>query len=759
MTGVMTLDLSNLILTPEPYKLLNEFASVGLTQSPAGDEYEPNGTLYTLTGSVQWSTTYNDNRISYTGNFNKNTSGGTSIEISYGTGSGKVVLLSDTAQTAGDIDAYDGWIIVDNAAITAGTWYITIYDSDDNVLLNQMVDASALTLAPAPYNPQTDPFFELTGVTYNDHTYSVSDFISGGTLTRGYNGSQNNLLLTGATIKYCGIDPSADQNYYLAFTSRVGAEAEHQGSYYEFTELSLNNPINNPPSPHTIPQTFLVKVNRLTGNINGSGKIVISPGTGQTKTPKIYFQNCTWEADPRPSFTASLKKPPSDATYNGNPITDYWTPATASTGDWTIEYKYNNGYYGFAWLALSESGISDNMANYVDYVDVTSSMSFTGLGANDRVYMYDITSLKASSINALSITFTKPGYPNKTASWLSERDQSLPAYANGLTPRNMAIKPISATVRAEGFSDYCNITFTPIDPATATVVNDEVTVSVSGYLASNTNQRTLGSNLTNYQPMYKNWPNNYSQSDSRNDISFDSGKYFLIFEVSNAFVTIDHSPYWKCKGFTSSQTSFTTMKVPQYMNSTSKSTIWAIPIESGMTSVSIQCVPTSNSTAFTPVTYTFDLTNVTYGTWPAQSFVNNGTVITLDSTDVLYKDAASAGTDTFQAGQYIIDSVTKSTGSTYTGTSGSPYVVAVTALPVATNTWTAGFVVTGGTNGSAPVFETGTSGDLSDWSAKLASDNKTITITHRGAYHTAKVYYVTPTGGTKHVLLTITEAN
>lgn len=148
-TGVITLDLSTLTLTPEPYKLLNEFASTGLTQSPASTVLSPTGTTYTLTGSVQYLTTYSDNRISYTGNLNKFTEGGTSIEISYGTGNEKVVLLTDTAGTSGGIDVYDGWIIVDSAAITAGTWNIVISDGTDT-LLSQTVDVTGLTLAPDP---------------------------------------------------------------------------------------------------------------------------------------------------------------------------------------------------------------------------------------------------------------------------------------------------------------------------------------------------------------------------------------------------------------------------------------------------------------------------------------------------------------------------------------------------------------------------------------------------------------------------------
>ena len=601
-----------------------------------------------------------------------------------------------------------------------------------------------ITLEAAPYNPETDPFFELTGVTYNDHTYSVSDFVSGGTLTRGYNRSQNNLVLTGATIKYCKLDATAEQNYYLAFTSRVGAEAEHQGSYYEFADLSLSGPINNPPSPHTLPQTFLVKVNKNTGNISGTGRIEVSPGSYQTKSPKIYFQNCTWETDPRPQFTASLKKPPSDATYNGNPITDYWKPASASETNWTIQYKYNNGYYGFVWLVLSESGVSDNIASYVDYVDVTSDMSFTGLGANDRVYMYDITSLKVSNDGNLPITFTKPDYLNAYASWLSEKSQSLPAYANGLTPRNMTISPLSSTVKAAGFSDYCNVTFTPIDPATATVVNNEVTVSVSGYLTSHSNSSTLGSDLTSYQPMYKNWPNSYGSTDKRNDIFFDIGKYFLVFEISNAFITIDNFAHWKCKGFTSSQSSFANMEVPQYMNSTSKSTIWAIPIESGMTSVSIQCIPSSNSTAFTPVTYTFDLTNVTYGTWP--TYTVTGSVLSLSPNDEFQYSSSSS--DTYKAGG-VMKTATLNSGSGTSGTASSPYTLNTTVVPMPNGQYGCGVkYVAGGL--TIVNFDTGSSpgqvyigGANSDTINFILDSNQTLPAT-------AKIYFASG-GGTKHI--------
>ena len=154
----MTLDLSTLTLTPEPYKLLNEFA--GVTQSPASTELEPTGTAYTLTGQVPYNVDHSDNRISYTGNLNKFTEGGTTVEISYGTGNEKVVLLTDTAGTSGDIDIYDGWIIVDSAAIAAGTWNIVITDSDSNVVLSQTASVSGLTLEPVPA-----PRFSITNTT------------------------------------------------------------------------------------------------------------------------------------------------------------------------------------------------------------------------------------------------------------------------------------------------------------------------------------------------------------------------------------------------------------------------------------------------------------------------------------------------------------------------------------------------------------------------------------------------------------------
>lgn len=226
--------------------------------------------------------------------------------------------------------------------------------------------------------------------------------------------------------------------------------------------------------------------------------------------------------------------------------------------------------------------------------------------------MYDISTLNQS---VASIKFLRTGYQPKLISFLDQAKQKIAPYANGLTARNIGVSPLSSTVKAAGFENYCDLTFTPIDPATATVVNDEVNVSVNGTIKSKSGTSALGASLTDYQPMYKNWPNSYGAFDKRNDMYMDANKYFFIIEVDNGLALLNNFNDWQCKGFTSTQTTFTQLKAPEVLNTTTKKTLWAIPIESGMTSVSIKCIPTSQTTPMTEVTYNFDLTNVTYGTF------------------------------------------------------------------------------------------------------------------------------------------------
>lgn len=113
--------------------------------------------------------------------------------------------------------------------------------------------------------------------------------------------------------------------------------------------------------------------------------------------------------------------------------------------------------------------------------------------------------------------------------------------------------------------------------------------------------------------MYKT-KDNYSSVESGQKLWLNRNKYYFIVEIDNAFILIDgtNPPPWQCKGFTSTQTAFTSLGSPKQLSPAKKS-IWAIPIESGATSVSIKCVPRYANT-YTEVTYTFDLTNVTYGT-------------------------------------------------------------------------------------------------------------------------------------------------
>ena len=620
--GRLTLDLSGLTLEEEPFKFLIHSNNTNVVIDEDG-EYLPSGSEVEITGQVPWSTTGNQNDFSVTINTKQEIVGeweGANVRVYYDAISPVVLYSGSMSLTPpSTIGILTFTLPITAAAITDGTIYFEITElNDQSQVVNTYsveADISNLALEAAPYNPETDPFFELSGVTYNGNTYDVSDFVSGGTLTRGYNGSQNNLVLTGATIKYCEIDSSYDQNYYLAFTSRVGAEVEHEGSYYEFTELSLNNSLNNPPSPHTLPQTFLVKVNRNTDSISGSGKFKLNSHTTSNKSPKIYLQNCTWEADPRPEVDVDWIMLPPTAQYNGTPVTDY-VVNTYFSGQWpTQTYAYNNGYYGFLQIENSQASISNDLSSYIDYIDVTANITGAQLGTYDKVYMYDITTLNRPTA---PVKFYAPGHKPTTRYFIKDSDQILPAYANGLTPRNMTIKPLDSTAKADKFGNWCDIDFTPIDPSTATIVNNEITVSVSGTINTKTSSddTNAGSTLTrDYKPMYKT-RNEYFNIESGSKIWLNKNTYYFIVEIDNAFILIDSDGStlpWQCKGFKSTQTDFTTLAAPKQLSPAKKS-IWAIPIESGMTSVSIKCIPKTVGT-YTEVTYTFDLTNVTYSTF------------------------------------------------------------------------------------------------------------------------------------------------
>ena len=343
----MTLDLSTLTFTPKPYKLLNEFASTGLTQVPTSDDFEPTNTAYTLIGSVQWSTTYSDNRIGYTGNLNQVVEGGSSIEISYGTGNEKVVLLTDTAGTAGDVDVYDGWIIVDNAAIAAGTWNIVITDSDSNVLLTQTVDASNLALEP---NPVTLPYLDFANsVTYNGNTYSLSDFIStAGTITRNPVSTgdySQGITVSNTTFKRVSLDGGTTYGYYFPYTSVSGITFEDSSNYRDIIGAQINRYASidnlNTGSTSTIPATGLVKLNDAWADtIVGTIGIKIRTGeiTTSSKTKGIYFVNCTFEnkgVDPRDNVELQY----SGFTYNN---VTYQASDFVTGGTITRTPGYNN---------------------------------------------------------------------------------------------------------------------------------------------------------------------------------------------------------------------------------------------------------------------------------------------------------------------------------------------------------------------------------------------------------------------------------
>jgi hypothetical protein len=118
----------------------------------------------------------------------------------------------------------------------------------------------------------------------------------------------------------------------------------------------------------------------------------------------------------------------------------------------------------------------------------------------------------------------------------------------------MTIKPLDSTTKADKFGNWCNIDFTPIDPATATIVNNEVTVSVSGTINTRaSDDSNAGSTLSSdYKPMYKT-KDNYSTVESGQKLWLNKNKYYFIVEIDNAFILIDgvNPPPWQCKGFTS----------------------------------------------------------------------------------------------------------------------------------------------------------------------------------------------------------------
>lgn len=482
-----------------------------------------------------------------------------------------------------------------------------------------------LTLEAAPLEAL---WYNLTGSkTYNDVTYTNEDLITGGTITRDNNSNVHRLNNMHFKWHPEFLDDIWDTNGYgVILTTNNSAYAEYYSRAIPLTELRFSdNVVTEKNEWYTLPHSYLVKWpqngaisavhwNALDGSTTKSGQGPIYP------TPGI-----TYESDPRNTVPATVTYL-QEGSYNNIPITSYFT-ASSLTSNSSVTLYNQSGYYVFLKIATSESDLSIrfkqmsvNNLNPISYTDVTSDITGVTLGNNDIILKLDISTLNIRSSNTgITLQLAKQGFkPALNAFELQNSVYNLSTYTNGLTGRNIGISPLSSTVKSAGFEDYCDITFTPIDPATATVVNDEITVSVSGTLKKKSTLTYLSAPSTDYIPMYKNYTNtglNIAENISQR-MNIDAKYYYIIFEAENIIPV--NSGTWKCSGVSSGNESSppvtdAELYYPMIINGTSHKAIWAIHIPENQTSVSIHCIPT-NKNEFTEVTYTFDLTNVTYGT-------------------------------------------------------------------------------------------------------------------------------------------------
>lgn len=168
----MTLDLSTLTLTPEPFKFLISNPSSTATLVPSSTFQGNNATL-TMTGEVEWNSTTSSNTIWLTINTNYQMGGSDYVKVSYG----NTTVLTQNFSSLGTI-SITFLTTFTAAAIADGTLEFGIYDSNDEPYCVQYMDISALTLAPDP-TPRMNVTSADQAVTITPATFNTAKTATG----------------------------------------------------------------------------------------------------------------------------------------------------------------------------------------------------------------------------------------------------------------------------------------------------------------------------------------------------------------------------------------------------------------------------------------------------------------------------------------------------------------------------------------------------------------------------------------------------
>lgn len=232
----MTLDLSTLTLTPEPFKFLISNPSSTATLVP-NSTFQGNNATLTMTGEVGWNSTTSSNTIWLTINTNQQMGSSDYVKVSYG----NTTVLTQNFSSSGTI-SITFLTTFTAAAIADGTLEFGIYDSNDEPYCVQYMDISALTLAPDP-TPRMNVTSANQAITITPATFNVSKTATGQvpyTTIYGYNYLPLGFAYTGTW----------DQNYYRIDIDDDAGNHVYMNFYTGSTNLPSVIDVTNITSSH-----------------------------------------------------------------------------------------------------------------------------------------------------------------------------------------------------------------------------------------------------------------------------------------------------------------------------------------------------------------------------------------------------------------------------------------------------------------------------------------------------------------------------
>ena len=568
------------------------------------------GTKY-ISGEVPWDSTTNSNRLQLTAYPFTNVESG-SIYSLQGTYQGAGANIQITDGTFTTLDELDMTFDVPSEMIgQINPSFILMFEDPEENRDYFVYDVAGLTLEPAPA-PFELVAYDAEGVQFTKaQLYSSEGTITGPT---GGGGTDYYINYPNFNFNFNSNYPFVNNQYYMAIKANLPFKITLNNVEYNFDVLvnfgGGNSKLISSDISNKIGYYWLN--NQSNGSSVQIGSIVLKDTVkNQQKTLYIYFNTASYQSDTRQDNPGEIRYL-QEGSYNSLPITDYFTRDNAAN---IVSKNVNGNNYFFVKISNPENVSTEIPAIFSD---VTNDITGTTLLSTDKVYRGDFKELTVFYtdiyLGGTSVYKSK----NYSISNFGLTFSNTPLYANDLNSRNIGIEPLSSSDKAIGTTNdpnrtlgsYTDISFTAIDPSTATVTTVDNVKNINISLTGTLNKFTSGANSVtniNYEHCYKPWPMSYSGPDNRNYFNLDANYYFLIIKLT------DNWKYsrMKIKYYFSDGTNYISNYF-EFQTTPNGEALFAFPCTD--TKYPIALETTIDDASVPTVKYNFDWTNITFAT-------------------------------------------------------------------------------------------------------------------------------------------------